>query len=121
MLHAGLKSADLHLSRAFASGHVFTPSLLDKLLAESYYNPRIVTMIELMVGGDRNSSKLHMRMIPSRLDGCRYVLGQCTSVDWLSAGVRVHVHWGSRRGCTGARRRRRGMAASASPRHGRGG
>lgn len=35
------RSADLHLSRAFMGGHVFTEGLLDKLLCESYYNPRI--------------------------------------------------------------------------------
>jgi len=72
MLSAGLKSADLHMSRAFASGHVFTPALLDKLLAESYYNPKIIHVIELLVQGDTHSNKLHTRTIPSRLDGCTF-------------------------------------------------
>ena len=68
-LASGLKSADLHLSRAFAAGHVFTPALLDKLLAESYYNPRIVHVMELLIQGDANRNKLHTRAIPSRFHG----------------------------------------------------
>ena len=31
----------LDLSRVFAGGHVFTEGLLDKLLCEAYYNPRV--------------------------------------------------------------------------------
>ncbi|KAL1502893.1 hypothetical protein AB1Y20_010966 [Prymnesium parvum] len=72
IMHSGLKSADLHLSRAFASGHVFTPSLLDKLLAESYYNPRIVHVIRQFLQGDQFENSLHTRVVPVRWHKCAF-------------------------------------------------
>jgi len=68
------KSSDLHLSRAFAGGHVFTEGLLDKLLCVSYYNPRVPQIIETLLqmsthGGGGQLPQLHLRPVPSHLKG----------------------------------------------------
>ena len=68
-----IKGSDLHLSRAFAGGHVFTEGVLDKLLCEAYYNPRIVQIIEMMLSsGDaarkaKDVPQLHLRPVPANL------------------------------------------------------
>lgn len=36
----------------YASGEVFTPSIIDRITCQSFYNPHIVTIIELILGGE---------------------------------------------------------------------
>ena len=37
----------------YASGEIFTPSIIDCLTCQSYFNPHIVTIIEMLLGGQR--------------------------------------------------------------------
>jgi len=74
-----LKGSDLHLSRVFAGGHVFTEGLLDKLLCQSYYNPRIPEVIEMLLGAIADGTgrsqdaggrpQLHLRPTPAKMRG----------------------------------------------------
>jgi len=56
---------DLHLSRVFAGGHVFTESVLDKLLCEGYYNPRIIKLIELICLPAESGATIYLRPVPA--------------------------------------------------------
>lgn len=49
---------------AFAAGHVFTPAFLDMLLAQAYYNPHVVGVLDALVSG---SNALQMRVWNSRM------------------------------------------------------
>lgn len=66
-LKSSLKSADMHLSKAFAGGRVYCSSLVDKLLCEAFYNSRIIRIIELMVLGDSNGARLFVHQLPAEL------------------------------------------------------
>ena len=65
------KGAEVHLSRAFAGGHVFTEGLLDRLMCESYYNPRIPQVLNLLLqlSGSAGAPQLHLRPVPPKLRG----------------------------------------------------
>lgn len=73
MMDSQLKSVDLNMSRVFASGHMFTASLLDKLLGETFYNPRLLCMIEALLQGDGHLNTLYTRRVPSIMHGRRFV------------------------------------------------
>jgi hypothetical protein len=40
----------------YASGEIFTPSIIDCITCQSYFNPHIVTIIEMLLGGQRFNS-----------------------------------------------------------------
>lgn len=75
-MRLGIKNArggNLHLSRVFAGGHIFTESVLDKLLCEAYYNTRIIDLIELLtVSATQSGVSLYLRPVPTQLRGKRY-------------------------------------------------
>ena len=68
-LQASLKTADLHLSKAFAGGRVYCSTLVDKLLCESFYNSRIIRVIELFVHADTHGSRLFLHQLPLKFIG----------------------------------------------------
>ena len=43
--------------------------MLDKLLAEAFYNPRIVSLVQLIVHGDALGNRLHSLAVPDSLLG----------------------------------------------------
>ena len=45
--------ADYEYTPLYASGEIFTPSIIDCLTCQSYFNPHIVTIIEMLLGGQR--------------------------------------------------------------------
>ena len=45
------KYKDYVLSTLFASGEVYISSIVDKITAQSYYNPHIVTLLNLILKG----------------------------------------------------------------------
>ena len=67
-LRQNLKTADLHLSKAFAGGRVYCSSLVDKLLCESFYNSRIIRIIELLTLADVHGSRLFIHQLPHDLN-----------------------------------------------------
>jgi hypothetical protein len=38
----------------YASGEVFTPSIIDRITCQSYYNPHIITILDLLVSGEKS-------------------------------------------------------------------
>lgn len=46
----------------FAAGRVFSPTLMDKLLSEAYYNPNSSTLLTLLVDGDFASQRMLFRV-----------------------------------------------------------
>ena len=55
-----VQSIPFHVTPSFASGNVFTSSMLDTLVCQSYYNPNLVEVIRLLVegGGDFDAAWL---------------------------------------------------------------
>ena len=49
--------ADYEYTPLYASGEIFTPSIIDCLTCQSYFNPHIVTIIEMLLGGQRFNSE----------------------------------------------------------------
>ena len=45
--------AEYEYTPLYASGEIFTPSIIDCLTCQSYFNPHIVTIIEMLLGGQR--------------------------------------------------------------------
>lgn len=45
--------AEYEYTPLYASGEIFTPSIIDCLTCQSYFNPHIVTIIEMLLGGER--------------------------------------------------------------------
>ena len=43
-----------------------------QLLAEAFYNPRVVRLLELLVHGDAVGNRLRSVPMPAQLDGARY-------------------------------------------------
>ena len=48
--------AEYEYTPLYASGEIFTPSIIDCLTCQSYFNPHIVTIIEMLLGGQRFNS-----------------------------------------------------------------
>ena len=49
--------AEYEYTPLYASGEIFTPSIIDGLTCQSYFNPHIVTIIEMLLGGQRFNSE----------------------------------------------------------------
>ena len=47
------KGSEYEYTSLYASGEIFTPSIIDCLTCQSYFNPHIVTIIEMLLGGQR--------------------------------------------------------------------
>ena len=45
--------AEYEYTPLYASGEIFTPSIIDYLTCQSYFNPHIIAIIELLLGGQR--------------------------------------------------------------------
>ncbi|MCQ2815745.1 MAG: calcium-activated potassium channel [archaeon] len=52
--HSNNETSQYEFTPLYASGEVFTPSIIDRITCQSYYNPHIVTIIELILGGENN-------------------------------------------------------------------
>lgn len=50
------KSTQYEFTSLYASGELFTPSIIDRITCQSFYNPHIVTIIELILGGTFSST-----------------------------------------------------------------
>ena len=53
------KYKDYTLSTLFASGEVYISSIIDTITAQSYYNPHIVTLLNLILKGTERNKKLN--------------------------------------------------------------
>ena len=53
-------SSDYKFTQHFASGTIFTSSLLDTLLCQSFYNPNIIRVVNKLIGGMDHKSLLEM-------------------------------------------------------------
>lgn len=53
LFHKQDESPQYEFTPLYASGEVFTPSIIDSITCQSYYNPHIVTIIELILGGEK--------------------------------------------------------------------
>ena len=47
----------------YASGEVFTPSIIDRLTCQSYYNPHIVTILNLLLSGERVNQSIKVKKL----------------------------------------------------------
>ena len=47
------QSPQYEFTPLYASGEVFTPSIIDRLTCQSYYNPHIVTILNLLLSGEK--------------------------------------------------------------------
>lgn len=54
-----ISTNDRHTKGLLASGTIFTMSLLDALLAQSFYNPRILSTIERLIAGEPKADRLN--------------------------------------------------------------
>ena len=50
------KTTQYEFTPLYASGEIFTPSIIDRITCQSFYNPHIVTIIELILGGNFSST-----------------------------------------------------------------
>jgi hypothetical protein len=72
-LSKNIRGVDMHLSRQFAGGHVFTEGLLVKLLSEAYYNPRVPSLItSLLGGGGTGTPQLQLVPVPVEMRGQKF-------------------------------------------------
>ena len=55
--------ADYEYTPLYASGEIFTPSIIDCLTCQSYFNPHIVTIIEMLLGGQRFNAELKTKKL----------------------------------------------------------
>ena len=46
--------SEYEYTKLYASGEIYTPKIIDCLTCQSYYNPHIVNIIELLLGGQTN-------------------------------------------------------------------
>ena len=58
------KATQYEFTPLYASGEIYTPSIIDKITCQSFYNPHIITIIDLILGG--NSSSTYYK--PQKLD-----------------------------------------------------
>ena len=52
----------------YASGEVFTPSIIDCITCQSFYNPHIVTILQLILGGDNMQMTKKSRLLDEKLN-----------------------------------------------------
>ena len=46
-----------YMSKPFASGEIYVSSLLDSLMTQAYYSPKITEILEQMIIGSANTSE----------------------------------------------------------------
>lgn len=51
----------------FAAGEVFTPSIIDRLTCQAYYNPHIITILDLILNGGETNKNRKIREIEEKL------------------------------------------------------
>ena len=54
---------EYEFTRLYASGEIFTPKFIDCLTCQSYYNPHIVNIIELLLGGKRYNTDTKIKKL----------------------------------------------------------
>ena len=47
------QSPQYEFTPLYASGEVFTPSIIDRLTCQNYYNPYIVTILNVLLSGEK--------------------------------------------------------------------
>ena len=50
------------ISKPFLSGEIYFSSLLDTMICQSYYSPKIVEILEQMIMGNVNVPNRHMKL-----------------------------------------------------------
>ena len=56
------QSSGYYASKPFAAGEIFVGSLLNSLMCQAYYNPKIVDIIDQMIMGSANTSAEIMKI-----------------------------------------------------------
>ena len=57
------QSPQYEFTPLYASGEVFTPSIIDRLTCQSYYNPHIVTILNLLLSGEKVKHSLKTKKL----------------------------------------------------------
>ena len=57
------QSPQYEFTPLYASGEVFTPSIIDRLTCQSYYNPHIVTILNLLLSGERANRSIKIKKL----------------------------------------------------------